>query len=124
MTTAIETNGQAQTWATAPVCVCWSCNRQCGGTVHEQSCGPLADLDGRLVCAACRKAADVIDTERAGLKATIDQERVRLRADVWNPYASSAWLDARQARHLAAVLVERAAELDRITAELDGADDD
>jgi hypothetical protein len=103
-------------------CSCWSCDRQCGGSTDAGSCGPLADLDGRPVCQACREAADVIDTEHAGAKVTIAQECVRLRGDVWNPGASSLWLDARSARHLGLVLIARAAELD--LAELAAAADD
>lgn len=64
----------------------------------------------------------MIDAEHAGAKVTLSQERVRLRADVWNPAASSLWLDARSARHLGLVLIARAAELD--LAELADAADD
>lgn len=104
-------------------CRCFSCDGQCGGSRLAGSCGPVADVDGRLICEACREAADVIDTERAGAKVTIAQGCVRLRADVWNPAASSLWLDARGARHLAELLHRRAAELDLAEAAEVGEDD-
>lgn len=113
---------QAPAWSLAPPCQCWSCGGQCGGTNHPDSCGPRADLDGRPVCRACRAAADVLDDYRAGIKVTLDSGRVRVRSNVWAPGSPSAWLEARSARHLAAVLSQRAAELDRQTAEEDGAD--
>lgn len=113
----------APAWTLASPCACWSCDRQCGGTNHSDSCGPAADVDGRPVCAVCRGKADVFDRERHGAKVTLDQDAVRLDPDVFDTYRSKPlWLAARSARHLAAVLAERAAELDRLTAAEDGAD--
>jgi hypothetical protein len=98
---------------TASPCACWSCDRQCCGDTSAGSCGPLADLDGRPVCEVCRDLADVLDTERHGTKVAIAQGTVKVRFDVFGSFSTSLWLDARSARHLAAVLLARAAELDR-----------
>jgi hypothetical protein len=95
-------------------CRCWSCDRQCGGDPRPGWCGPVADVDGRPICEACRKKADVFDTERHGaaVSSTLDQDQVQLRADVFDPRAPTLWLDPASARHLAALLIHHADQLD------------
>jgi hypothetical protein len=95
-------------------CACWSCDGQCGGTALSTSCGPLAAVDGRPICAVCRGQADVFGNDLVGAQVTIDQDRVRL-ALRWAGPLDSVWLDARSARHLAAVLTQRASELEQAT---------
>lgn len=93
-------------------CRCWSCDQQCGGIQDSTSCGPLADVDGRLICETCRDQADVFGNDRVGAQATISQDRVRIQIRWAGMHDQSIWLDAASARHLAATLTARAAELD------------
>lgn len=95
-------------------CHCWSCNRQCGGTVHPDSCGPAELVDGHLICQACRDRADVFSTPesgRKGLRVEIDQDSIRLDPDVFGSFTSRPYLTEEAARHLAAVLVRAADDL-------------
>lgn len=89
-------------------CRCHSCGGQCGGTNLPGSCGALADVAGYLVCEVCRGAADVWDHQRTGVRAALDQDKIRVRVI----YGESAWLDARGARVLAELLHRHAAALD------------
>jgi hypothetical protein len=119
-TTTRSVPGWLATWeaaeratpATPGPCQCWSCDGQCGGTALSTSCGPLAVVDGRPICAVCRGQADVFGNDLVGAQVTIDQDRVRL-ALRWAGPLDSVWLDARSARHLAAVLIQRASELEQ-----------
>lgn len=93
----------------APACECYSCDRQCGGTIHPQSCGPVeADPEGRPICQACREMAQVWGDHRTGLQASICQDRVRVQVK----FGESAWVNPESARAFAAVLTELA---DRLT---------
>jgi hypothetical protein len=74
------------------------------------------DVDGRRICEVCRSHADVFaepGSRREGIRVTIDQEAVCLAVDVFSGNPSRNWLDAASARHLASVLNQRAAELER-----------
>lgn len=101
-------------WANADPCNCWSCNRECGGTVHPASCGPVELTDGNLICDYCRRQADVFSTPesgRKGLKVEIDQDAIRLDPDVFGGFHGSAHLTEESARHLARELVKAADDL-------------
>lgn len=94
----------------APACPCYSCDRQCGGTIHPQSCGPVeADAEGRPICRTCRDLAQVWGDHRTGLQATVTQDRVRVAVK----FGESAWLNPESARAFAGVLMEQAARLDK-----------
>ena len=94
----------------APACECYSCDRQCGGTIHPDSCGPVeADAEGRPICRACREMAQVWGDHRTGLQATVSQDRVRVAVK----FGESAWLNPESARAFAGVLMEQAARLDK-----------
>lgn len=107
-------------WNQAPACGCWSCNRDCGGTVHPDSCGPAEAVDGNLICQACRESAQVFAVEtsgRHGLAVDVDQDAVRLISDVYGSFnAKTEWLTAASARHLARLLTAAADDLDRLNA--------
>ena len=95
-------------------CECRTCDGKCGGTTDPGSCGPLAERDEWMYCQACRAQIDVADDELTGAVATVTDGRVKLTVDVWNTFGkASIRLDSASARHLAVVLIERAAELDR-----------
>jgi hypothetical protein len=90
-------------------CKCYSCGGECGGNDDPGWCGPtVADAEGRPVCGVCRELATVWGDYRVGVKAAIDQDRVRVTVK----FGESAWLNPASARALAAYLVARADELD------------
>ena len=94
-------------------CSCWSCDSMCGGSQDAGSCGPLApDADGNPVCQACRDKAGVFGADREGTQVSVSQGRVCVAVDVFSSQAARTWLTAASARRLAALLTERAAELD------------
>jgi hypothetical protein len=95
----------------ATPCACWSCDRQCGGSVDPGSCGPCEpDEMGRLLCDACRSMADVVDYGRCGIKVSADayDGRVKIRTDVWDYRSPVLSLSPATARALAARLLEGA----------------
>lgn len=101
-------------WTEADPCKCYSCDRQCGGTVDPSSCGPVELVHGLLVCESCRDKADVFSTPesgRKGLKVEIDQDAIRLDADVFGNLHGAAWLTEEAARHLARSLTAAADDL-------------
>lgn len=91
-------------------CGCWCCEGQCAGTQDPGSCGPLEDIDGHLVCKACRETADVFGADFTGVKVTTSQEAVELAVDTFRR-VTSAWLDADSADHLARLLQQHASAL-------------
>jgi hypothetical protein len=105
-------------WAEAEPCSCWSCDRQCGGTVDPLSCGPTVERDGYTLCVSCQTQTAVFDTERRGVGvAPVPGEPVVLvDADVFSYRAPRLRLTVRSARTLAdnlraaADLAERSAE--------------
>jgi hypothetical protein len=100
---------------TSPLfCVCWSCNGQCGGVADTTSCGPtVTDPDGHPICQMCRSKADVIGEDFTGAQATIRSPFVRLEVDTFGR-GEAIWMTAASAREMARVLLERAAQLDKI----------
>lgn len=94
----------------APACPCYSCDRQCGGTIHPQSCGPVeADAEGRPICATCRDLAQVWGDHGTGVRAEVSQDRVRVAVK----FGESCWMNPNSARRLAAILNDLAARLDK-----------
>jgi hypothetical protein len=94
-------------------CVCWSCDSQCGGGSDVTSCGPtVTDPDGHPICQACRGKADVIGEDFTGAQATIRSRFVRLEVDTFGR-GEAIWMTPANARELARVLLERAAQLDK-----------
>jgi hypothetical protein len=92
----------------ATPCACWSCDRQCGGSVAPGSCGPCEpDEIGRLLCDACREHADVIDNDHHGIKAVANPYgEVHVEPSVWDTLRSPKLnLSPATARALAARLL-------------------
>jgi hypothetical protein len=93
----------------ATPCACWSCDRQCGGSVDPGSCGPCEpDEIGRLLCDACRSMADVLDNDRYGIKVSANpyDGRVKIDPNVWDSLRSYMLsLSPATARALAARLL-------------------
>jgi hypothetical protein len=107
-------------WSDFPVCVCWSCNQECGGTQHHTSCGLAIDVDGQPICAACREKAQVFGTDadrRSGTRVELVGEHVTLTGDVFDTFGKSTLAyTAASARHLAQLLTAAASDLDTLAA--------
>lgn len=104
------------------VCVCYSCDGQCGGSGHPGWCGHVELVDGRPICATCLADADVFDSNRVGISVrVVDDDHVALVIDPWQTFRKvTARLTPREARHLAELLNARAAELEVETRPLMG----
>ena len=97
-------------------CECWVCDRQCGGSSEEHSCGPLLARDGHLVCEWCRAAADAWTMDRAGARVTLtrDGDGVQLVADILDTFHKRTLrLTPTGARQLAVRLMEAANDAER-----------
>jgi len=73
----------------------------------------VTDPDGNPICQACREKADVIGEDFTGAQATIRSRFVRLEVDTFGR-GEAIWMSAANAREMARVLLERAAQLDKM----------
>jgi hypothetical protein len=93
-------------------CACFSCGGECGGSTEPGSCGPLAEVDGYGLCDACREKADVFDGDRNAAAVRVQHDYVRLELDPFSQGTHVMRMTPAEARHLAAVLTEKAGSLE------------
>jgi hypothetical protein len=96
---------RAPAYALAPVCQCYSCGGECGGTEHLDSCGPATPFHRGVLCLHCRlNYGNVYDDDRTPARVTIGQDRIRLAVGGGAPGAV-IWLNLDDAGDLAADLL-------------------